>query len=88
MEVADQRNCGWAWRGAIAGRFLAGSLEDVLKEDCDKPEDKEGKKILNDSHGGYWAWRKLANIQWVKLCFELNPPAFITSSLSIFHFKG
>jgi hypothetical protein len=26
-----------------------------LKEDCDKPEDKEGKKILNDSHGGYWA---------------------------------
>jgi len=55
MEVADQRKCGWAWRGAIAGRFLAGSLEDVLKEDCDKPEDKEGKKILNDSHGGYWA---------------------------------
>ena len=55
MEVADQRKRGWAWRGAITGRFLAGSLEDVLKEDRDKPEDKEGKKILNDSHGGYLA---------------------------------
>ena len=52
MEVADQRKCGWAWRGAITGRFLAGFLEDVLKEDGDNPEDEEGQNILDDSHGG------------------------------------
>jgi hypothetical protein len=51
MEVADQRKCGWAWRGAITGRFLAGPLEDELKEDCDKQEDKDGKNILDGSHG-------------------------------------
>jgi len=66
MEVTDQRKCWWAWRGAITGRFLAGSLENVLKKDGDKPEDKEGNDILNGSHGSHLTRKSLlANGEYI-----------------------